>query len=101
MFIAELRLDFLGAASVGILVIVLDGSVSRIGQIDLLAIDIIELGEGQRRLVAAAAQVDLDVIAMVAIGTVHLIDNIERVLRIDHQLDIRADALKFIAAGRV
>lgn len=94
-------MDFLGAAAVGILVIVLDGSVSRIGQINLIGIDIIELGEGQRCLVAAAAQVDLDVIAMVARGTVHLIDNLERILRIDHQLDIRADALKLIATGGI
>ena len=43
MLITELRLDFLGAVTIGILVIALDGSVCRIGQINLIGVDIINL----------------------------------------------------------
>ena len=92
-------MDFLGAATIGILVIVLCDSVYRIGQIDLIGIDIVELGEGQRCLVAPALQVDLNSITIAANGAVHFIDNLERVFRIDKQLDFRADVLEIISVG--
>lgn len=46
-----------------------------------------------------ADQIDLDVIAMVMGGTVHLVDDLKRVFRIDKQLDIGADVHKLISAG--
>lgn len=99
VLIAELRLDFLSAVTIGILVIVLDGSVCRIGQINLIGIDIIELREGQRCLVLSANQLDLNVVSKLSRRTIDIVDNLNRVFRIDKQLDIGADIHKFISAG--
>lgn len=92
-------LNLLGAGTVGVSIVALGRCIRRIGEVDLIHIDIVELGEGQRHLLVPTAQIDLDSIAGASYGAINGIDDLNRIFRSDEQLDIGADTLKVISAG--